>query len=107
MKKILLSAILVIASVVNALAAEVNVTVTMNAISTTMSMVDKATGTPVDVGSPSSKKVYNFAVEEGTYVLTGYDTDGTTVNGTIELAISASNNAFVLQTITFYAAMTP
>lgn len=104
MKKILLSAILVIASVVNALAAEVNVTVTMNAISTTMSMVDKATGTPVDVGSPSSKKVYNFAVEEGTYVLTGYDTDGTTVNGTIELAISASNNAFVLQTITFYAA---
>lgn len=96
MRKIFFSAILVIASVVGIHAA--NVKVTMNAISTTMKLVDKVTGNPVDVGSPANK-VYNFTVEAGTYVLTGYDTDGTTVNGTIDLVV-AGDTAFVIQTAT-------
>ena len=103
MRKLFFSTILVIASLASVKAAEVSVKVTMNTTSTTMSMVEKATGTPVEVGSPSNK-VYTFNAEEGTYVLTGYDTDAATVNGTIELAISESTKEFALQTVTFYAA---
>ena len=96
MKRILLSAILVIASVVSTMA--VNVKVTMNATSTTMTLADKSTGDPVAVGTPSNK-VYNFTVDAGTYVLTGYDTDGKTVNGTIDLVVTADAE-FTIQTAT-------
>ncbi len=77
-------------------------TVTMNNVSKTMTLVNKATGTSVDVGTPTSNK-YTFTVEEGTYVLTGYDTDGSTVNGTMELNISENNNNFTIFTVTAYA----
>ena len=97
MRKLFLSAILVMASVVSAFA--VNVKVTMNNVSTTMTLADKATGNAVEVGTPASK-VYNFTADAGTYILTGYDTDGTTVNGTIELNISEENKDFTLQTAT-------
>ncbi len=100
MRKMFLSAILVMASVVAAFA--VDVKVTMNTISTTMTLADKATGTPVSVGEPATR-VYNFAADEGTYILTAYDTDGTTINGTIELNISEENKEFKIFTITSYA----
>jgi len=100
MRKILLSAILMIAGVVSMMATQV--TVTMNAISTTMTLADKTTGTPVEVGTPANK-VYTFDAADGSYVLTAYDTDGTTVNGTLEINVSESNNAFKVFTITTYA----
>ncbi len=100
MRKIFFSAILLIASVVSVWAT--NVTVTMNAVSTTMTLVDKSTGTPVAIGDPANK-VYTFTAAEGTYVLTGYDTDGTTVNGTMELNIKGESQSFKVFTITTYA----
>lgn len=80
----------------------VDVTVTMNAVSTTMSLVEKSTGTPVAVGEPASKK-YSFECNEGTYVLTALGTDGVTVNGTIELNVTAENADFTVFTCTAYA----
>ena len=100
MRKILLSAILAMAGAVAAFA--VDVKVTMNAISTTMTLKNKATDQLVETGEPAAK-VYNFTAEEGTYVLTAYDTDETTVNGTIELNISEDNHEFGVFTLTAYA----
>lgn len=80
----------------------VDVTVTMNAISTTMSLTDKTSGNPVDVGEPAAK-VYTFSCDEGTYVLTAYATDGTTVNGTIELNVTDEEKNFDVFTCTAYA----
>lgn len=100
MRKILLSAILAMAGAVAAFA--VDVKVTMNAISTTMTLKNKATDQLVETGEPAAK-VYNFTADEGAYVLTAYDTDGITVNGTIELNISEKNNEFGVFTLTAYA----
>lgn len=65
------------------------VRVTMNAVSTTMSLIDKQTQLPVDCGEPASR-VYTFDTPPGTYLLTAFATDGKTSNGTIELKISDS-----------------
>lgn len=97
MRKIFFSAIMMMAIVVSAMAT--NVTVTMNAVSKTMKLVNKSTGVEVAVGSPTSNK-YSFTADAGTYVLTGYDTDGTTVNGTIELTVGTESVNFVIQTAT-------
>ena len=96
MRKLLFSAILLMASVAGMHAATVKVT--MNTVSTTMTLADKATATPVAVGTPSNK-VYTFTVDNGTYVLTGYDTDGKTVNGSIELVVEGDSE-FTIQTAT-------
>ena len=84
-------------------AAAAPVKVTMNALSTTMTLAEKNSGTTVDVGSPVNK-VYTFDVPAGEYVLTAYATNGTTVNGTIELNVadSADEQAFTLITTTAY-----
>jgi hypothetical protein len=80
-----------------------NVTVTMNSTSTTMSLVDKVTGQAVEVGEPTSK-VYTFEAAAGTYVLTGYGTNGTTSNGTIEINVTNdAEQTFTVQTVTAYA----
>lgn len=101
MRKFLFVAILAMASVVSAMAT--NVTVTMNAVSTTMTFVDKATNDTIEVGEPANK-VYNFTAAPGTYVLTGYDTDGTTVNGTIDIVVNdVDSMAVQLFTVTTYA----
>ena len=99
MKKIYLLAILLMASVVGIHAA--NVEVTMNTLSTTMTLQNKATEAMVAVGEPTNR-VYTFTADNGTYILTGIATDGTTVNGTIELTIEG-DTAFVIQTVTAYA----
>ncbi len=78
----------------------VDVTVTMNNVSKTMSLVNKTTSAPVEVGEPVSNK-YTFSCDEGTYVLTAYATDGTTVNGTIELNVSGDAADFSVFTCTY------
>lgn len=97
MKRLLLSVCLSIFCALSISA--VTVTVKMNSVTTTMSLSKKATGEDINVGTPSSRK-YTFTADEGTYVLTGYATDNTTVNGTIELAISSTNKDFEIFTIT-------
>ena len=64
-----------------------NVQVTMNTVSTTMSLTDVATGAAVDAGAPAAR-VYNFEAPAGEYLLTAYGTNGTTVNGTIVLNVA-------------------
>ena len=80
----------------------VDVTVTMNNVSKTMSLVNKTTSAPVEVGEPASNK-YTFSCDEGTYVLTAYATDGTTVNDTIELNVFGDAADFTVFTCTAYA----
>ena len=103
MRKFFFCAILGMTSVLTAMAGTVKIT--MNAISTTMTLAEKTSGTPVDVGTPASK-VYNFTAPAGTYVLTAYDTDGTTVNGTIEFTIGDEAFELMLYTVTAYATNT-
>ena len=100
MRKFFFCAILGMTSVLTAMAG--NVKITMNAISTTMTLAEKTTGTPVDVGTPANK-VYQFTAPAGTYVLTGYDTDGTTVNGTLEIVVGDEALELVVYTVTAYA----
>lgn len=80
------------------------VQVTMNTISTTMTLTPKGAETPVETGAPSAR-VYNFDAAPGTYLLTGYATDGKTVNGTIELTVADQSELqeFKVFTITAYA----
>ena len=81
----------------------VPVKVTMNAASTTMSLAPKDGGEAVDVGEPAAR-VYNFDAPAGDYVLTAYATNGTTVNGTIELTVPdvTSEQSFTILTNTVY-----
>ena len=80
-----------------------SVKVTMNTVSTTMSLADKATGTAVEVGEPATR-VYTFNAPAGTYVLTAYGTKDNTVNGTIELQVTdEAEQAFSVFTCTAYA----
>lgn len=100
MRKIFFCVVFMTTTVLAAMAT--NVKVTMNAISTTMTVAEKTSGTAVDVGTPASK-VYNFEAAEGTYVLTAYDTDSTTVNGTIEFTVGSENVELTVYTVTAYA----
>lgn len=81
-----------------------NVTVVMNAVSKTMTLQSKATGETVETGAPTGT-TYSFEAGAGDYLLTAYATDGTTVNGTIELTVADSPDAqeFKIITCTVYA----
>ena len=79
-----------------------NIKVVMNSTSPFMSLKDKATGEPVDVGTPEAR-TYNFEAAPGTYVLTGYASDETTVSGTIELNVTDDSQEFTVFTCTTYA----
>lgn len=82
--------------------AGVEIEVTMNAVSTTMTLQTED-GEAVDVGTPESM-VYTFYAEPGEYVLTAYGTDGETVSGTIGLTVSdSSDQSFNIYTVTAYA----
>ena len=101
MKKLYMLLLLVSIAVQSLFAADV--TVTMNSTSPTMSLVNKTTSETVSVGEPTSN-VYTFEADAGTYVLTAYATDGTTVNGTIELTVTDQEDpSFSIATITAYA----
>ncbi|MBQ9470319.1 MAG: DUF4465 domain-containing protein [Bacteroidales bacterium] len=85
----------------------VSVRINMNPVSTTMKLRNKATGVEVNVGQPTrpgpgGPGVYNFSTLPGTYTLTGYAQDGSTVNGSIDIEIT--NEAS--QTIGIYTATT-
>ena len=85
-------------------AANVKVSVKMNSTSPWMSLVDKATGDAVSVGDIDGQ-VYTFDAPHGTYVLTAYAKDSTTINGTIELNVSEDSlhQDFIVLTNTVYA----
>lgn len=79
-----------------------NVTVTMNATSQKIILVDKETNDTLNVGAMSSSGYkYAFAAYPGTYTLSAYQSDGTTSNGTIDLTISNDTvQSFQFNTIT-------
>lgn len=80
-----------------------NVKVTMNNVSKTMSLVSASTGEPVDVGAPSGME-YSFDAPAGDYVLSGFATDGKTLNGSIGLTVTDSQEPqeFKILTNTVY-----
>lgn len=79
-----------------------NVTVTMNATSQKIFMVKKGTTDTLNVGSMSTSGYkYSFTAYPGAYTLSAYQSDGTTLNGTIDLTISNDTvQSFQLCTIT-------
>lgn len=88
MKKLLLSITLLCIVVINTMAADV--TITMNATSRNIKLTNKQTGDPVDVGTmiTSPNYTYSFTADPGDYILTAFQSNGTTSNGSIELAIT-------------------
>ena len=79
-------AALLMCCIQSALAA--TVTVKMNSTAKVMTLVEKASQTAVNVGTPTSN-TYTFDAEPGTYVLTGWDADSHTKDyGTIELEVT-------------------
>lgn len=82
-------------------AAKVNVT--MNAVSTSMTLYDTDAKKMIDTGE-AVNKVYSFEVPAGEYLLTAYGTDSVTVNGTIilDVADSVDEQNFSVITNTVY-----
>ncbi|MDR3338632.1 MAG: T9SS type A sorting domain-containing protein [Candidatus Symbiothrix sp.] len=98
MKKIFFSIAFLCVAVINAMA--VDVSITMNATSPTMTLAEKGTGTPVDVGIPTSNK-YSFSTAPGSYILSALGVGGSISNGTIELTVTdADTQNFSIATIT-------
>ena len=64
----------------------VEATITMNSVSRTMTLVEKGSGTPVNVGTPNASYVYTFFAETGDYIMTGYNSTGV-ATGTMEISI--------------------
>lgn len=98
--KVMISALLVLVVGVNVSTAT-DVKVTMNTVSKTMSLKSKATGRKVEVGEPTGSD-YRFNTPDGDYVLTAYASDGTTVNGTIDITVNPANTEFKVLTCTAY-----
>ena len=79
----------------------VDVTITMNAISTTMTLTDED-GNDVELSEPSSKK-YTLSLTPGVYTVTGIDTDGSTSNGTIKITVTEDESqSFNIYTCSMY-----
>lgn len=104
MKKLLLSLAAVFACCMSIQSANVKVSVKMNSTSPWMSLVDKVTGDTLSVGD-ADNQVYTFDAPHGIYVLSAYAKDSATINGTIELNISADSvqQEFIVLTNTVYA----
>ena len=64
----------------------VDVSITMNSTSQTMTLAAKGSGTLVDVGTPNASRVYTFPAEPGDYILTGYNASSVPT-GTMEISI--------------------
>lgn len=81
-----------------------DVTVTMNAISKTMTIESVSTGQMVEVGTPVGN-VYTFEAPAGEYILSAYATDGVTLNGTIKITVTddPATQEFKILTCTAYA----
>ena len=101
MKRLYSLAILMLTMVGSIFGADVKVE--MNSTTTTMTLTKKGTGESVDIGSPNGK-IYTFAADPGDYILTGFEKDGSTQNGTIELTITdQAEQSYKLITVTAYA----
>ncbi|NPD81690.1 DUF4465 domain-containing protein [Prevotella sp. PINT] len=101
MRRIFTSLLVAALAVISVSAA--NVVVKMNSVSKTMTLAEKATGTAVATGEPSGT-TYTFEAKAGEYVLTGYASDGETVTGTTELAVTdEAKQEFTVFTVTAYA----
>lgn len=81
------------------------VKVTMNATSTTMVLTAKGSDEKIETGAPKNR-VYEFDVPAGEYVLTAYASNGTTVNGTIELEVPDSETVTEFSVLTCTAFVT-
>lgn len=79
------------------------VKVTMNTTSPTMALTAKGSDEKIETGAPANR-VYEFDVPAGEYVLTAYASNGTTVNGTIELEVpeASTETEFKILTCTAY-----
>ena len=79
------------------------VIVRMNAVSTTMSLVEKESGKAVALEAPVNYD-YSLELDPGRYILTGYGKDGEKVNGKIELLVtdSLTTQQYTLITCTAY-----
>lgn len=76
----------------------------MNSVSKTMSLSNKETGENVETGEADKNNIYTLSIPAGTYVLTGFATDGETVNGTMELTVTdKTEQEFKILTCTAYA----
>lgn len=92
-----------IASALALTAQAAEVKVVMSSTSRTMTLVNKADNSTVETGTPTSY-TYTFEAPAGTYVLTAYASDGTTVNGTIEINVTDEpSQEFKVLTCTAYA----
>lgn len=99
MNKICLFAVALTLGICSVEAAPVKVT--MNTTSPTMSLCLKGESTPISIADPT-KMIYDFDAAPGTYTLTAYGTDGTTVNGTIDLVVNDGKNEVSVLTCTAY-----
>lgn len=101
MKRLYSSALLMLALAGTASGAVVKVE--MNSTSRTMTLAAEGSGTLVNAGEPAGY-IYTFDADPGTYILTGYASDGTTSNGTICLNITdEADQHFKILTNTIYA----
>lgn len=80
------------------------VTVKMNAVSTTMKLAELESSKEVELPQPNSSKEYSLELAPGKYLLSAYDTDGVTLNGTIEINVadSVSTQYYSVITCTAY-----
>ena len=79
------------------------VLVKMNAVSKTMSLAEKESGTPVALPEPENQ-IYSLELDPGDYTLSAYGTDGKTLNGTIVINVtdSVTTQQFTVITCTAY-----
>lgn len=78
-------------------ATPIDVKVTMNAVSTAMSLSSMETQAGIEIGQPDNK-VYTFQAEPGEYLLTGIDKNGAS-NGSMVLTISEQNSDIAIFTL--------
>ena len=91
MRKIFLCTLLTFFIVINICA--VNVSITMNSVSRTMTLAEKGTGTSVDTGTPTASYQYTFDTAAGDYILTGYNSSGV-ATGTMEISVFEDGELF-------------
>jgi hypothetical protein len=80
----------------------VQVSVTMNSASRTMTLTPKGSNTPIAAGNPTASYVYSFLAEKGDYVLTGYNA-ANEPTGTMELTVDDEQQIFKITTVSAYA----
>lgn len=78
------------------------VKVTMDRTSPFMTLCHKATGEAVSTGVPEGM-TYTFEAAPGSYVMTAYAKDTTTVTGTIVLNVLSADEEFIINTCTIGA----